>query len=74
MDFITEILGTKTKASTKFFKKREIIQKQGFVSKNPPLLTWKMSEVPSVSPLLSKCHHYPPAMSQYLRAMESLSL
>ena len=34
MDFLTEILGTKTKVTTKYFKKREIIQKQGFVSKN----------------------------------------
>ena len=34
MDFLTEILGTETKASTKYFKKKEIIQKQGFVSKN----------------------------------------
>ena len=34
MDFLTEILGTEIKASIKYFKKREIIQKQGFVSKN----------------------------------------
>ena len=34
MDFLTEIIGTDTKAIHKKFKKKEIIQKQGVVSKN----------------------------------------
>ncbi|MCH1613451.1 MAG: Crp/Fnr family transcriptional regulator [Flavobacteriales bacterium] len=34
MDFLTEIIGTDTKAILKKFKKKEIIQKEGVVSKN----------------------------------------
>ncbi len=34
MDFLNEILSADTKAITKYFKKKEIIQRQGVISKN----------------------------------------